>query len=312
LRLFVVVDDGMLERFVAYVAFQAGVGILFLAEQAALLLFGRGRRGALQVAAVVAVPVLLLVHKVEAHEVLIGAAQPPRDGTEGSGGDDEQGDEGQQTVEHQRNSRMDGGQRRGAQESEHSAGLAQPVKSFGDCGLSAQDMGQAAAGEGHDEETDAHPVIAPPVRGVAEEPESTHKKHQRKQQRDPAERTVHHAVDGVREPTREAPPGEGGDKHAQGQVEEGSTVTALVSRKVADVMANAPHSPAHEVADAQPCSAHYPQQPGLVLFDGGELAGPRRTGAAGPPGLGCCGFRCRGAGTAATGTAGFAAGAGPA
>ncbi len=39
---------------------------------------------------------------------------------------------------------------------------------------------------------------------------------------------------------------------------------------------------AHEVANTQPRAAHHPQQPGLLLFDGGKLAGAR--GAAGRSG----------------------------
>ncbi len=51
-----VIDDGMLEGFVADVAFQAGVGVVVLAEEALALLLRRGRGAVfVKVAAVVAV-----------------------------------------------------------------------------------------------------------------------------------------------------------------------------------------------------------------------------------------------------------------
>ncbi len=71
----VVVNDGVLEGFVADVALEAGIGVLVLAEQpAAPLLLRRCLGGVfVEVAAVVDVAGFL---QVDAHEVLIGVPDP--------------------------------------------------------------------------------------------------------------------------------------------------------------------------------------------------------------------------------------------
>src|SRR5687767_14939646 len=88
----------MLEGLVTNVALETRVGVLLLAEEALALLLRRCRGTVfVKVAAVVAVRVVFL--QVNAHEVLIGGAQPPRDGRERCGGDDQQRHERQQSVQ---------------------------------------------------------------------------------------------------------------------------------------------------------------------------------------------------------------------
>ena len=226
------------------------------------------------------VPCLLLFHQVDAHEVLVGAAEAARDGAERRGGDDQQGDEGQHAVEDQRHGGVDGCQGRRGEEAQHAARLAEAVEAVCDSGLAADDVGQAGAGEGHDQEADAYPVVAAAVRWLPEKPEGADKEHERQQQGHPAEGAVDHRVDGVREPPGQAPPGEGGDEDAQGEVEQGGAVAAFLGGEVADVVADPPDSAAHHVPDPQPGAANHPHQPRLVVFDGGELAGARGAGRA--------------------------------
>ena len=177
---------------------------------------------------------------------------------------------------------MDGGQRGGGEEAEHAARPAQAVEALGDGGLAADDVGQAAAGEGHDEEADADPVVAAAVVGLAEQPEGADEQHERQQQGHPAEGAVDDAVDRVREPAPEAPPGEGGDEDAEREVEQGGAVAALLRGEVADVVADPADPGAHHVADAQPGAGHHPHQPGLLRLDGGQLPGARGSAADAP------------------------------
>ena len=88
----------------------------------------------------------------------------------------------------------------------------------------------------------------------------------------------------VREPALEAPPGEGGDEDAEGEVEQGGAVAAVRGVEVADVVADPADAGAHHVADPQPGPGHHPHQPGLPRFDGGQLPGAR--GSLGAAGLG--------------------------
>ena len=241
---------------------------------------------------VAVVVVAVLVLQVDAHEVFVGAAQPAGDRAEGRGGDDQQGGKGEQAVDGQRDGGVDGGQRGGGQVAEHAAGTAQPVEPVGDGRFPADDVGEAGAGERHDQEADADPVVAAAVDGLAEQPEGADKQHQRQQQRHPAEGAVDDAVDHVREPALESPPGEGGDEHAEGQVEQGCAVAAVLGREVADVVADPADARPDDVGDAQPGAGHNPDQPGLLGFDGGQLAGARGARCSG--GLG--GFGCSRAG----------------
>ena len=265
---FLVGDECAFEGLVADVAFEPGVVVLVLAEEAAALLLRRGRGVVfVEVAAVVAVAVVVvavLVLQVDAHEVFVGAAQPAGDRAEGRGGDDQQGGKGEQAVDGQRDGGVDGGQRGGGQVAEHAAGTAQPVEPVGDGRFPADDVGQAGAGERHDQEADADPVVAAAVDGLAEQPEGADEQHQRQQQRHPAEGAVDDAVDHVREPALESPPGEGGDEHAEGQVEQGCAVAAVLGREVADVVADPADARPDDVGNAQPGAGHNPDQPGLL------------------------------------------------
>ncbi|MCY1224730.1 hypothetical protein D9M72_369010 [compost metagenome] len=265
----------MFEGLVAHISFEAGVGLLVLAEQpAAPLLFGRIlARVLVEVAAVVNVAWFL---QVDAHEVLIGIPDPAGNRAEGRGGHDQDGREGQQAVHGHRHRGMQGSQRRGSQEAEHSTGLTQSVEAVRYGGLAADDVCQAAAGKGHDEEANADPVVAPPVRRLAEQPEGTDEKHERQQKRHPAERAVDNREHSVGEPSLETPPREGCNKDAQGEVEEGGTVPAVLGGNVADVVADPADAAADNVPYSQPGACGHPHEPRLPGFDGGHLAGACR------------------------------------
>ena len=290
-------DECALEGFVADVGFESGVVLVVLAEQALALLPGRGRGVVLvQVAAVMAVAVVVL--QVKAHQVLVRVPQASGDGAEGGRGDDEQRGEGQQSVDHDGNCRVECGQRGGGEVPEHAAGPAQSVEAVGHRRLAADDVGQTGTGEGHDEEADADPVVAAAVVGLAEQAEGTDEQHERKQQGHPAERAVDDREHEIGKPAMEAPPRERGDEDPQGQIEQRGAVAAVPGVEVADVVADPADAGADDVGDAEPGAGQHPHNPGLVRLDGGQLPGPRggcgsTCGAAGgsprPGGFGCGG-----------------------
>jgi hypothetical protein len=240
------------------------------------------------------VDIAVVVLEVHSHQVLIGCPQAPRDGGEWCCRHDEQRDEGQQSVQGHRHRSMDGGQRGCRQEAQHAACLAQAVESLGNGRLAANDMGQPATREGHDQEADPHAVVAAAVGRLAEQPHSANEQHERQHQRHPAESAVDHGVDGIREPAPEAPPGKSGDENGQCEIEQGGPVTAVFRCEVTDVVADPPHSTADQVANSEPGTTQNPQQPRLPGFDGGKLARARRSAGCPAP----AGFGRRGAGAA--------------
>ena len=101
------------------------------------------------------------------------------------------------------------------------------------------------------------------------------KQHERQQQGHPAERAVDDREDEVGEPALETPPREGGNEHAQGQVEQGGAVAPVLGGEVADVVADPADAGADDVADAEPRTGQHAYDPGLVRLHGGQLPGPR-------------------------------------
>ena len=93
-------------------------------------------------------------------------------------------------------------------------------------------------------------------------------------------------------PALEPPPREGGDEDAEGEVEQGGAVAAVLGCEVADIVADPADAGPDDVGDAQPGTGQHAYQPGLARLNGGQLPGPRRRcgptcGAPRPGGFGC-------------------------
>ncbi|MNI48706.1 hypothetical protein D3C73_1032830 [compost metagenome] len=147
---------------------------------------------------------------------------------------------------------MDCSQRGGGEETQHSASFAQAVEAIRNGGQATNDMGQARPCQGHDHETDTHAVIPTAILWLAEKTESTDEQHEGQDQGHPPEGPIDHAVNHVREPPGQTPPGEGGDRDAQHQIEQGCTVPAVGGIQITDVVADSPDPGADNVADALP------------------------------------------------------------